>query len=164
MRTETPVGYGWDCQKWEIAREMWVTAASDSAFRGWLRIKWIKMNSPWRKLLLSILWRDSGVTGLVVDVESWRTKMGWQNPACDLYMPKLGVSGTIRNKADFFNAHLWRNLKKTSAFARGHENLLPGKGNQTTYYFSFIVFCHHVLHGEPQFPKCRDLTSLLTHF
>lgn len=130
---------------------------------GWLRIKWIRMNSAWRKLLLFILSRDSGVTSSVVDSASWRTEIIWQNPACDTCLFKPGVCGMVRNKTDFFNAHLWMNLKKLSVFAKAHENLLSGTGNETTFYFSFHVFCHYILHGGPQFPKYWDLTPCLGH-
>lgn len=81
------------------------------------------MNSAWRNLLVSILSRGSGVTSWIVATESWRTRIGWMNPACDLCLFRLRVYGMVRSKVDFLNVHSWMNLKKLSAFARAHENL-----------------------------------------
>lgn len=122
----------------------------------WLRIKWIKTNSAWRNLLLSIQSRDSGVTSSDVDAESWRTKIGCQNPAFDLCMFKLGACGTVRNEIDFFNVHLRMNLE-LNVFTRA------GTGNETTYYLSLPIFYPYILHGGPQPPKCWNLTPLLKH-
>lgn len=55
------------------------------------------------------------------------------------------------------------NLKKRSVFARAHENLSAGKGNETTCYFAFmsfaITFCMEV--HNPQ--NVEILTPLLAY-
>lgn len=167
MRTETPVGCDWSCQKrvevitpavlFSLERSRWQQQASDSAFRELAKNK-IEFNSSWRKLLFPILQRDSGVSSSVVDAECWRSWIGWHSPVCDLYVFKLGVCSMVKTKTDFFNAQLWMKLK-LSVFSRGDEHLLEGTGNEIPVYFLFHTFCHYVPHGASQPWRCWGLTT-----